>query len=261
MKSTIAEMERLISKNFKEIVLTGICLGAWGEDLSPEMCLNELLKQLIELEGDFRIRLSSIEPKYVNASLVELIKSTPKLCKHLHIPLQSGDDEILKRMNRPYSGDEYLDIIKMARSKIPEVSITTDILVGFPGETESNFGNTYKLIEKIRPSRSHIFSYSKREGTAAADSGDEVPKDIMKNRMSRIRNLAQESSYDYRKKFLHQKTEVLIEHERDRWTGLLKGYDGKYIKVLLKGADTHMSKIAPVRIEKVEMDQTLGALV
>ena len=258
IKSAICEMKRLISQGFKEVVLTGICLGAWGEDLSPKRNLTELLKQLVGQEGDFRIRLSSIEPKYVNARLIAVIKSSPKICRHLHIPLQSGDDKILKIMNRSYTSGEYADIVKMARTEIPEISITTDMLVGFPGETEANFRNSCRLIRKIKPCRTHIFSYSRREGTGAARLNGEVPRDTIKRRMSRLRDLTLQMSYRYRKDFLRKETKVLVEHQRDRHTGLLKGYDDKYIKVFLKGADEYMSRIIPVRIQKVELERTFG---
>ncbi len=260
IESTLAEARRLIGKGFKEIVLTGICLGAWGEDLSPQGCLNELLEQLIKLEGDFRIRLSSIEPKYVTSRLISVMKSS-KLCKHLHIPFQSGDDEILKIMSRPYTAQTYINIAEMVRSNMPEASITTDILVGFPGETEVNFSNTCRFIEKIRPSRIHIFSYSKREGTAAALLGGEVPRDIAKERLNKIKDLALTISYSYRRNFLQKKTDVLIEAMRDGDTGLLKGYDDKYIKVLLEGKDNYKSRIVTVRIEKIEGERTFGAIL
>jgi threonylcarbamoyladenosine tRNA methylthiotransferase MtaB len=261
IESAVAEFKCLITKGFKEIVLTGICIGAWGEDFSAKRCFSELLERLVSLGGDFRIRLSSIEPKYVNIRLALLIESSPKLCRQLHIPLQSGDDEILKKMNRPYTADKYIDIIEMIRSKIPEISITTDILVGFPGETDENFSNTCRLIEKIRPSRIHIFSYSPRERTAVLGLGGEISKDIVKKRMSEMKDLASSLSYKYRKDFLQRETKVLVEQERDRQTGFLKGYDDKYIKILLKGPDYYKSKIIPVRIEKIEMDSTFGVIL
>jgi len=261
VQSAIKETERLISKGFKELILTGICLGAWGEDLSPRSNLTELLEQLIELNGDFRIRLSSIEPKYVDTRLVGLIKSSPKLCRHLHIPLQSGDDRILKMMNRPYAARTYIDIIETVRTEIPEMSITTDILIGFPGETEANFRNTFRLIEKVRPSRIHVFPYSKREGTAAADLEQGMPKDIVKRRMNRIKGLALRMSYKYRKNFLQKETKVLVEHERDRATGLLKGYDDKYIKILLKGPDDYRARIMSVKIKKIDKERTFGEVL
>jgi threonylcarbamoyladenosine tRNA methylthiotransferase MtaB len=260
-ESILSEARRLISKGFKEIVLIGICLGAWGKDLSPRRNLSYLLKHVIELGGNFRIRLSSIEPKYIDSQLVAVVKSSSKLCNHLHIPLQSGDDKILKMMNRHYTAARYIDIIDMVRTEIPTASITTDILVSFPGETEANFNNTYRVIERVRPSRVHIFSYSKREGTRAASLGKEIPEDVVKKRVSRIRDLALTISYRYRKDFLKKQTEVLIEHERDRQSGLLKGYDDKYIRVLLNGDDSYKSEITPVKIHKVEADYTLGRII
>lgn len=261
MKSVLSEMRRLIIKGFKEIVLTGICLGAWGQDLSPRRSLVDLLEQLIRLEGDFRIRLSSIEPKYVNPSLIKIITSSHKLCKHLHIPVQSGDDKILKIMNRPYTAEEYIDMIHMVRGEMPEASVTTDVLVGFPGEGEENFNNTYRALEKIRPSRVHIFSYSKREGTAAADLEEEIGRDVVKKRLSRLRDLALAISYRYRIDFLQKETNVLVERIRDRGTGLLKGYDDKYIRILFQGPDNYKGKIIPVKINRAELERTFGEIL
>ncbi len=261
MASALAEMRRLLAKGFKEIVLTGICLGAWGEDLSPRRSLSELLEELIKPEGGFRIRLSSIEPKYVNNRLISVMKSSRKLCRHLHIPFQSGDDEILKAMNRPYTVDEYLNIVEMARDNIPEISVTTDIMVGFPQETEVNFGNTCRFIEKAKPSRIHVFTYSKREGTSAFLLKAEVPKNMAKERLMRIKLLESKISYGYRKNFLQKVAEVLIEAERDEDTGLLKGYDDRYIKILMGGRDIYKSRIMPVRIESIDKNRTIGAIL
>lgn len=261
IKSSISEAERLISKGFKEIILTGICLGAWGEDLKAGMGLPDLIGRLINIEGDFRIRLSSIEPKYVASELIQLMKSSPKICRHLHIPLESGDDEILKMMNRPYSSNDYFDMVTKIRKAIPDIAITTDVLVGFPGEGERNFNNTYRLVKRINPPRVHIFPYSRREGTAASSMGDEPPREAVKKRMDKIKDLAGLASYGYRRKFLNKETSVLVENERDKKTGLLKGYDDRYIKVLLEGQDDLMSKIVKVRIKTVNRDETLAGIV
>ena len=260
IESILGEARRLIAKGFKEIVLAGICLGAWGKDLSPKSSLDELLERLIELRADFRVRLSSIEPKYVNARLISIMRTSRKLCKHLHIPFQSGDNEILKMMNRPYTVDTYIDIVEETRRDLPEVSITTDIMVGFPQETEANFHNTCRFLERIGPSRVHIFTYSRREGTAAASLSGEVPKHIAKKRFNRLKDLALRVSYDYRKNFLQKETEVLIEGKRDKETGCLKGYDDKYIKILLMGEDSYKCRIVPVKIQKVNMESTFGAI-
>ena len=197
MESTLEELKRLLTKGFKEIVLSGICLGAWGEDISPKRSFSYLLEKIIGLDGDFRIRLSSIEPKYVTSKLINLMKSSSKICKHLHIPIQSGDDKIIKVMNRPYTAAKYLRIVKQVKSKIPVIAITTDILVGFPGEGEKHFRNTCRLLKKIKPSRIHVFSYSRREGTTASKLEGEVPRDVVKKRLNRIEGLASDFSHRY----------------------------------------------------------------
>ncbi len=259
-ESILAEAERLIARGFKEIILTGICLGVWGEDLFPKSSLDKLLGQLINLAGDFRIRLSSIEPKYVTTHLLSVMRGAPKICKHLHMPFQSGDDEVLKAMNRPYTSEEYVNIAKMVREHIPEASITTDIMVGFPGEAQASFNNTCRFIEKVRPSRIHIFSYSKRKGTRAALAQKEVAKETAKRRFEAIKALALKISYAYRRDFLQKETKVLVEARRDRDTGLLTGYDDKYIRFLLRGGDAHKCKIVSVIVKKIENGRTFGSI-
>ena len=262
-RAIIAECGRLLKNGFREIILTGICLGAWGEEFSPKKHLSHLIKKLTAIKGDFRIRLSSIEPKYVDNRLLEVIKNSPKLCRHLHIPLQSGDDKILKMMNRPYTFREYVKIVQNARHKVPGIAITTDILIGFPSESGKNFRNTSKLVETIKPSRIHIFPYSRREETVAATLTGEVPKDLVAKRMKVMKTLAERYSYEYRKKFIGKRAKVLVESERDRQTRLLKGYDDRYINIIIKGVDPKdeercISQIVTVRIQKVDKNQTLA---
>ncbi|MDD5680498.1 MAG: tRNA (N(6)-L-threonylcarbamoyladenosine(37)-C(2))-methylthiotransferase MtaB [Candidatus Omnitrophica bacterium] len=264
--AVLGEMKRLIAGGFKEIILTGICLGAWGEELTPKRDLTALVAKIIAIKGNFRIRLSSIEPKYVNNALLTIIKHSPKLCKHLHIPLQSGDDKVLKMMNRPYTFAEYAGIIGNAKSKVPGISVTTDILLGFPGEGDRNFRNTCKLIERVKPSRVHIFPYSRRKGTMAVNLPGEVPRHVIDQRFRIMDALALKTSYEYRKNFLGKTTEVLAEAERDKESGLLKGYDDKYISIILtgtasKGADKYAAKLVPVRIQKVDGPKTYGSIL
>lgn len=265
-KAIMAEAKGLLKKGFKEIVLTGICLGAWGEEYSPKKSIKDLLGKLTAIKGGFRIRLSSIEPKYVDNGLLGAIRSSPKICKHLHIPLQSGDDKILMMMNRPYTFAEYVKIIQNARRKARGIAVTTDILIGFPSESGKNFQNTRKLIAKIRPSRLHIFPYSKREGTAASKLPGEVPKNIAAGRMKVMKAMAEQYSREFRKKFKGRIVNALIEAERDKKTGLLKGYDDKYINVLVSGTlgkknEKYMSRIIPVRIQKVDKELTFASLI
>ncbi len=264
--SVIAEAKRLIARGFKEIVLTGICLGAWGEDLRPRKTLSGLLKEMSGIDGNFRIRLSSIEPKYAGGGLLKVMKNSAKICGHFHVPFQSGSDKILKMMNRPYTFAEYVKIISNARRIMPELSVTTDILLGFPGEEEKDFRDTCELVRVIRPLRVHIFPYSKREGTAAANLRGEVPKDVIAKRLKITTALASKVSYECRKKFLGRITKVLVEDERDKATGLLKGYDDKYVSVILEdSASGNIGKCASgivrVRIQKADIARTYGSIV
>ncbi len=260
IKYIIEEAQSLVEGGFKEIVLTGICLGAWGEDLSPNAGLLDILKALEGLDGIFRIRLSSIEPKYVTDELINYIASNRRICRHLHIPLQSGDDDVLKRMNRPYARDEYKGLIERIRTVIPDIAITTDVLVGFPGETEENFRNTLNLVRDILPMRIHVFGYSRREGTKAARYKDVVKHENIRRRRTAMWALALETSYLYRMGFVSRELDVLVETKRDYSTGMLEGYSNNYIKVLLNGHDNLMGEMVPVKIDFMTLTTTIGKL-
>jgi threonylcarbamoyladenosine tRNA methylthiotransferase MtaB len=260
IEDVIDEVKGLVAKGFKEIVLTGICLGAWGRDTGTAKgrSLVDVLEELEALKGDFRIRLSSIEPKYVDKALIDLIAHSKKICKHLHIPLQSGDDATLKKMNRPYTAKKYLGIIKRAKEGIKDVAITTDVLIGFPGETERQFKNTVSLIKKIMPLRTHIFTYSPRKGTVAYDMEGCVDRGILKKRYLALKTVAINTSYIYRNGFINKDLQVLVETKRDRLTGMLTGYSDNYIKVVFNGPDSLMQKMVPVNIDYANLMYTMG---
>jgi len=264
----VEEVGGLVNNGFKEIVLTGICLGAWGKDLfgediarrsdSGSVTLLDALKAIDKLPGDFRVRLSSIEPRYVTEELIDFMAGNKRMCRHLHIPLQSGDDEILKKMNRPYTQDGYRRPVDMARAKIEGVAITTDVLVGFPGESDNNFNNTLAFVKEMAPSRTHIFTYSRREFTPASSLGGELGADILKKRYDGLKAAAFEVSCEYRKGFLGKELNVLVETKRDASSGLLKGYSDNYIKVFFNGPDNIMKKVVRVKIKEVNAARTLG---
>lgn len=267
--SEITEEVRVLSeKGFKEIVLTGICLGAWGEDLFPKEVLNivgvdgtnivDVLESIIRLPGNFRIRLSSIEPKYVTGGLIKYIADNARICRHLHIPLQSGDDDILKKMNRSYTASEYKELIGRVRRGIKGVAITTDVLIGFPGESDDNFNNTVNFIKEVLPMRTHIFTFSRRSGTAASAMGPQAAGDVLKKRYHELNVAALGASYIYRQGFLDKSLDILVEAKRDKQSGLLTGYSGNYIKVLFNGPDDIMGSIAPVKIKELNLMHTLG---
>jgi len=238
----IDECSTLIKKGYSEIVLTGICLGAYGKDITKTASLAELIKEICKIKGNWRMRLSSIEPKDVTDDLVSQISSEEKLCKHLHIPFQSGDDEVLKRMNRPYTVSDYISIVAGLRKAIPDIAVSTDIMVGFPGEKEVNFQNTLNFIKEIRPMRMHVFGFSKRTGTPAYNYKDAVNSVVKKNREHALLDMAKDFSREFEQMFIGKEAKVLVEDKRDK-QGLLQGYTDRYIKVLIDGPDSIKSRL------------------
>jgi threonylcarbamoyladenosine tRNA methylthiotransferase MtaB len=252
------EVKTLVSKGFEEIVLTGICLGAWGSDLGRQNGIVDVLKALCAIPGIFRIRLSSIEPKYVTDELIDHMSQNRKVCRHLHIPIQSGDDEILASMNRPYTSMGMKDLVARVRRKIDGVGITTDVLIGFPGETDRSFRNTVDLVKEMLPVKTHIFPFSRRDGTAACEMTDVVPDDEIKKRFQVMKTVAIAVSYLYREGFLNKSVDVLVESKKEKYSGRLTGYSDNYIKVIFDGPDSLMRRIAPVRIEELNLSYTMG---
>jgi threonylcarbamoyladenosine tRNA methylthiotransferase MtaB len=242
----IAEVRRLVDNGFKEIVLTGICLGAYHD-------LCGLIGGLEKIKGLLRIRLSSIEAVDVSDSLINKMSKSDKLCRHLHIPIQSGDDEILKKMNRKYNRIQYLKLIKKIRRKIPGIAITTDVLVGFPGESEKNFSNTFDLIKRIAPLKVHIFPYSARLGTAAAGFKGQVKAEIIKERIKRLKKLSDSCALSYARKFLGKTIPVLFEAEIENKLNCWQGYTDNYIQVRLKSSVNLKNCIKPVRLAKTNL--------
>jgi threonylcarbamoyladenosine tRNA methylthiotransferase MtaB len=242
----IEEARRLACRGFKEIVLTGICLGVFGRDLIPKTSLVRLISRLEKIPGLERIRLSSIEAGDVTAGLIRKISRSRKLCPHLHIPIQSGDDGILNKMRRKYSRKDYLDLIKRLRRKIPDIAVTTDIIVGFPGESEENFRNTLNLVKAIRPLKVHIFPYSAREGVESAGYKDEVPVNQVKDRLERLERLNSRFSEDFRKRFKGKKVRVLFENRVAGSPDCWEGYTGNYLKVSVKSRRDLRNKLLEV---------------
>ena len=253
LEEIISEAKRLVKNGFKEIVLTGICLGAYGQDLSDKTNLVSLIEALEKIEGLLRIRLSSIEAGDVNNDLIKKMVSSPKLCRHLHIPIQSGDDEILKNMNRSYRAKDYLKLIRKIKKYIADIAITTDILVGFPSETETNFQNTVNLIKKVTPLRTHIFPYSPRQGTLAAEKfgKKQIDYKIIQSRLEYLKKIADHCSLNFKRKFLKKTMNVLIEERADK-QGFWQGHTDNYIKVLVKSKLNLKNKLVRVRLKEIQ---------
>ncbi|MCX5693183.1 MAG: tRNA (N(6)-L-threonylcarbamoyladenosine(37)-C(2))-methylthiotransferase MtaB [Candidatus Omnitrophica bacterium] len=238
----IEECSALIEKGYNEIVLSGICLGAYGKDISKTASLTKLIKNICKIKGDWRVRLSSIEPKDVTDDLILQIVSEEKICKHLHIPFQSGDNEILKRMNRPYTVSDYMRIVARLRKTIPDIAVSTDMMVGFPGEEEANFRNTLNFIKEISPMRLHVFGFSKRIGTPAYSYKGIVDNIVKKQREHALLDAVSGFSREFEKMFIGKIARVLIEDKRDK-QGFLQGYTDRYIKVLIDGPDSVKSRL------------------
>ena len=252
------QAQELSDSGFKEIVLTGVNLGSYGDNLKPKTGLSDLVEMLTDVKSIERIRLSSINPREVSDRLISLMKKSKKVCRHLHIPLQSGDNEILKSMRRDYSSGFYKDLIMKLKSNIPDIGIGADVIVGFPGEDEEKFKNTYRLIEELPLSYLHVFTYSQREGTDAFGYEGQITESVKKERGSLVKKLGEHKSNIFKEGFIGKICNVLIENTRDRETGLLKGYTDNYIPVILKGGNGLMNKIVSVRTTNTSGDAVIG---
>jgi threonylcarbamoyladenosine tRNA methylthiotransferase MtaB len=232
-KRVIENLKVLKERGFKEVVLTGIHLGAYGLDFNPPLPLEKLLRELVKKETPDRIRLSSIEPGDFAPELISILSQSNKICPHLHIPIQSGDDEILKNMNRGYNHFFLSDLIQELHLRIPKLSIGADVIVGFPGETEEKFKHTYRLIESLPISYLHVFPFSRRKGTPAYQFQNGVDEREIKKRAETMRELGGQKRGAFYRQFLNQELSVLIEESKGKGTGRWKGLSENYIPVLL----------------------------
>ena len=256
-ESVLKNIHCLKQAGFHEVVLTGVHLGAYGLDLSPQTSLSALIDHIRELNAMDRVRLSSIEPHELTKTIIELIAKTEIFCDHFHIPLQSGDDGILERMHRPYTSSLFRDLIVKIKDQMPDAAIGVDILIGFPGETEKAFENTYSLIETLPVTYLHVFPYSSRPGTPASRYPQKVPQKTIKTRCEKMRRLGNEKKRIFYETFMGKTIEILIEGKRDNATGLLKGITSNYIPVHIAGKDDLFNTMVQVNIENIEKNNTV----
>ncbi|MBF0494621.1 MAG: tRNA (N(6)-L-threonylcarbamoyladenosine(37)-C(2))-methylthiotransferase MtaB [Candidatus Omnitrophica bacterium] len=238
------EVNKLIGAGYREIVITGICVGSWkGES---DLSLAGLLKLIASSTTDSRIRLSSIEPNHVTEELIEVISSGgERICQHLHIPLQSGCDKTLRSMNRRYTSGEYENLISRIRLKTPHVGITTDVICGFPGESDESYKKTVETIQRIKPSRLHVFKYSDREGTPSFEMTPKVPSRIAEERVSKLIEIGKQLECDFAAQFSGNQVKILVESEiKD---GLCSGYTSQYAEVLLEGFQDQIGRFVDIR--------------
>ena len=244
--AAVSEAARLAAEGFRELVLTGVHLGSYGVDLPGDVALSDLIRHLVPIEGIERIRISSIEPTEITPDLIDVLLEHDKVCRHLHIPLQSGDDMILHRMNRKYDAGEFLQMVRWLRAQIPEIALTTDIMVGFPGETEAQFAHTLAMAEKCGFSRLHVFKYSPREGTLAAKFLDQVPYQVKEKRSKRLMALGLHLAASFRRGFIGKSAPVLFEETVS--PGRIAGLTEHYVRVVANGNENILGQIADVNI-------------
>ncbi len=260
-KQVIQEAKKLVAGGFQEIVLTGICLGEYGKDFHPRKDLVDVVDELEKIEGLSRIRFSSIEAADVSTRLIKRIAGSEKLCRHLHIPIQSGDDSILKRMNRKYTGEKYRSLISRIKRSIPGIAITTDCLVGFSGETEANFKSTVEMVKDILPLKTHIFPYSARPGTKAANFSGAIDPETIKVRCAKLERVSRECRYRFMREFLGKEGLILIEGPVKGETGCLEGLTDNYLKVKLPFRPGLRNKFCRVKLRYIVGDGFLGEYI
>ena len=257
----LRHLRLLASMGYHETVLTGIHLGAYGLDLEPASSLLVLLQKIADIHPMDRIRLSSIEPHELSDELIDLVAASDLFCPHFHLPLQSGDDTILKRMHRPYSRDLFSRRVTTIKHRLPDAAVGADVLVGFPGEDEAAFNQTCQLIESLPLAYLHVFPFSARPGTPAASYPAQVPPDIVKSRTARVRTIGATKKQAFLQRAIGRETDVLVETRRDPATGQLKGLTPNYLIVLLEGRDDRMNTVVPVEIQGIIDDRHLAGRI
>jgi threonylcarbamoyladenosine tRNA methylthiotransferase MtaB len=244
----------IVAAGYKEIVLTGIRTGAYGQDLERDLSLASLLHDLSGIPGLLRIRLSSIEPNDITPELVEVLAGLKNFCRHLHVPLQSGDDEILQRMGRRYTTYEYARLVEVLRENLPGLGLTTDVIVGFPGESERNFENTVRYIEGISFSGLHVFKFSPRRGTPAADFADQIEPGIKEQRSRRLIESGKKLAARFAWSLVGQELDVLVEQRAGEGDSLYEGLTGNYVRAIFPGREELRGEV--VRVKMVETEGT-----
>lgn len=250
-EDVLAALFGLSEAGYHEAVLSGIHLGHYGRDLSPPTDLTAMMRQIERLRPIRRVRLSSIEPNEIEEEMLEIIAGSDRFCRHLHVPLQSGSDDVLQKMGRPYSAALFSGKVAGIREKLPDAAIGADVLIGFPGETDAAFADTYDLVASLPLAYLHVFPFSPRPGTPASRYPGRVPHAVVRERCGSMRRLGARKRERFLSRWIGKEVEVLVESNRDRETGKWKGISSQYTTVLLD-SDEHLSnRILRVRVEAV----------
>ena len=264
-ESIISEITQIASKGIKEVVITGIHIASYGKDFAMSKDrklvnyrLIDLLEEINEIQGIQRIRLGSIEPLLITEEFVERLKKLEKIFHHFHLSLQSGCDDTLKRMNRRYTTGQFKEIVRLLRNAYEDVNLTTDIIVGFPGETDEEFNKTYQFLKEIKFYKMHVFKYSPRKGTKAAVMPNQISGDIKEKRSRELIELSNENELEYNQKYVGKEMEVLFEEEKEK---TYKGHTQNYILVYCQTDKKIDNEIEKVVCKKAEQDHIVGEIL
>ena len=258
-ESVLKEIKEIANNGIKEVVITGIHVASYGKDLKNNYKLIDLLEEINEINGIKRIRLGSIEPTLITEEFVNRLIKLEKICNHFHLSLQSGCDETLKRMNRKYTTKEFKNVCNILRNAYPNASLTTDIIVGFPGETEEEFNKTFKFLKEINFYKMHIFKYSPRKGTKAANMKEQIDGNIKEQRSQKLIKLSDENEKRYNESYIGKELEVLFEEKEGDY---FKGHTTNYIMVKVKEENNKLeNKIKKVKIEKIDGLNLIGTVI
>lgn len=256
-ETIISEIEKIVNKGIKEVVITGIHIASYGKDFKEEYKLIDLLEDINKIEGLKRIRLGSIEPLLITEEFVQRLKKLEKICHHFHLSLQSGCDETLKRMNRRYTTNQFRQIVEILRNTYEDVILTTDIIVGFPEETDEEFNKTYEFLKEIKFYKMHIFKYSPRKGTIAAKNKNQIDGNIKEERSKKLIELSDKNEKEYNESYIGKKVEVLFEEEKQ---GVYQGHTKNYILVKCKTNENLENKLSTVTCKNVENSYLVATL-
>lgn len=258
----LEEIKRLEEHGFKEIILSGIHTASYGVDLEGDVTLISLLQEIEKLDGIERVRIGSIEPSFFTDEVIEKMRHMKKLCPQFHLSLQSGCDETLKRMNRRYTAKEYEEAVYKIRENIKDASITTDVIVGFPGETDEEFNETYKFLERIKLTKTHIFKFSPRKGTKAENMPNQVDGTIKEKRSKALIELNNKNEGEFSESLVRREMDVLVEKELNEKPGYFEGYTRNYVRVVFESEKSDIiGKIVECKIEEANGDYVSGKIL
>jgi len=261
MESVRRELQQLADSGFREVTLLGQNIDAWGRDLKPRRTFAELLRYVGDVEGIERIRFLTSHPRYISDDFIRAVRDTPSVCEQFHIPFQSGDNEVLRRMDRGYTFERYLQIVDRIRAEIPDAGISADAIVGFPGETDAQFERTLALMEAVRFDACNTASYSPRPNTPAATYEDQVPEDVKKERLRRINEMASEHALERSKLLLGSMVEVLVEGRNTKRAGQFRGRTRSGRVCLFPGdSDDLVGRLVPVRVTEAYNFSVVGQI-